>query len=825
MKRIINLVIGFMFLSSLEGYSQACTTGNILTNPYLCGTYGDANGVSKWDWEVDPEVDPNNIALQQKYCETWSARTQQGDLLTLTRSPFKRPATSKMTNIAIEKDYTRAKGWELVTRDFGCEGPVSYPYFVLYNKYTTLLRVFVYQPIPKENYSQVVVEITPSSTFSYPATTSLGDDLVTAPDKYLATASSKPFGKRVVSVTEPSGSGGWYVAEFNMGFDPNIGDIAYQNKALQFTIYGEAQSTITADITGSGVTGDKVYDFSYAPTSNPTGSGEKTFTAAGESFIKFSKGIDDAMASAYKASNDIVNSLADHPYDNSLKGRLKGLAWNIREASSTKNNFGQALSQVADFMAIGGSVLKFLGSAIGMFSGSMSSVAPTYTSYNLKLKGTITCKDALKSFTILIPGTQQTTTIGATYYRCPMGIFNLKNTPQADKVTYSRVYAYHNNFVSPPDPLNRDEKRADFISIRMNNDLQVSYNEGAGLDLVSVQAAIVGKVQQAGNEAAYDLTKDHGGAFAPAWYEFNYMLPDLQAGFLEITSYDPQYKLHTFQTPYVNIQCINGLAFNARAETDVFLRVKAIMKRKNDPAASPIIYIRDYKIDFTEGEMSSTLRNNHFGVQAYKYPTPYSNYSEVPDYMSVADKLINNANYTGTSEEKADNVISTGDNVYVSSGADVIFKAGYMVDLYPGFEAEPGSNFEATLKSNQSNITCGALQAQPYVFGQNCWNSTISPARQETKPAKLISETANPQLLKVYPIPTNGKLFIEGVKANSKATITFLDQSGRSVKELRSSSFDGGRIDVDVSSLSNGVYFVKIQTLEEIITRKIVVTK
>lgn len=816
-----------MFLSSLDGYSQACATGNILTNPYLCGTYGDANGVSKWDWEVDPDLDPNNIALQQKYCNTWSARTQQGDLLTLTRSPFKRPATSKMTNIAIQKDYTRAKGWELVTRDFGCEGPVSYPYFVLYNKYTTLLRVFVYQPIPKENYSQVVVEITPSSTFSYPATTSLGDDLVTAPDKYLATASSKPFGKRVVSVTEPSGSGGWYVAEFNMGFDPNIGDIAYQNKALQFTIYGEAQSTITADITGSSISGDKVYDFSYAPNSNPTGSGEKTFTAAGESFIKFSKGIDDAMANAYKASNDIVNSLADHPYDNSLKGRLKGLAWNVREASSDKNNFGQALNQVADVMAIGGSVLKFLGSAIGMFSGSMSSVAPTYTSYNLKLNGTITCKDALKAFTIQVPGTQQTTTTGATYYRCPMGIFNLKNTPQAEKVTYKRMYKYRYIFPDlDPDPIpERTEEYADFISLKMINNLEVSYNDGAGLDLLSVQAAIVGKVQLKGNEAAYDLTKDHGGVFAPAWYEFNYMLPDLQAGFLEITSYDPQYKLHTFQTPYVNIQCINGLAFNARAETDVFLRVKAIMKRKNDPGATPIIYVRDYKIDFTDGEMSSSLRNGHFGSQGYKLPTPYSNYSEVPDYMLVADKLINNANYTSYSEEKADNVISAGDNVYVASGADVIMKAGYLVDLYPGFEAEPGSNFEATLKINQSNITCGGLQAQPYTFDKNCWNSSISPARQETNPNKTVNETVSPEILKVYPIPTNGKLFIEGVKTNSKTTITILDQSGRSIKELRPASFDGGRIDVDVSSLSNGIYFVKIQTLDQIITRKIVVTK
>lgn len=812
LKRFLRFVFVFLFSAYLNGYSQ-CATGNITTNPYLCTTYGDANGVSNWDWEVDQAVDYN------KHCLTWQARTQQGNALTVMGSPFTNPATNTMYQIAINKDYTRAKGWELVTRDFGCDGTAAYPYFVLYNKYTTLLRVFVYQPAPQAQYSQVVVAVQPTATIYYPATTSLADELTTAPDKYLTESAAGTFGKKIVSVTEPAGSGGWYVAQFNMGFDPNISDPKYRDAALQFTIYGDANSDITADIKGSSISGDKIYDFNYVPTNESDANG-KTFAAQGEKFLKFSRTINEARESAYKAADNIVNSLANTPYDNSVKGRVKAFAWNVREVTNSDYGFGKVLSNVADVLGIGGSVLKLIGGVVGFFSGSSTSVTPTYTSYNLTLKGTITCRKVLKAFVMRIPGTLQTTPTGATYYRCPMGIFNLKNTPQAEIVTYKRVYTYYGDAKSNP-----LTKNANYISLRMSNNLEVSYNDGAGLDLVAVQAAIVGQVQLNGNAAAYDLLKDQD--LYGNHYELNYMLPDLQSGALEITSYDPQYNLHTFQTPFVNLECLNGLAFNARAETDVFLRVKAIMKKKNDPNATPLIYIRDYKIDTHDGTIDPALKANHLTKESPYYPTPYSNFPQLPSLLAQQDKVITGRTYNSSVVEIADNTITTeeGVDVIVPAGQSVTYKAGYQVALQDGFEAAYGSEFVATLKINERNLTCGTLQAQPYQFGQPCFNSSISPLRQETKPASAVNETTSPEVLKVYPVPTNGKLFIDGIKANSKATITILDQSGRSVKEIRSPAFDGGQIDLDVSSLSNGVYFVKIQTLTQTVTRKIVVSK
>src|SRR5207248_6026883 len=88
-----------------------------------------------------------------------------------------------------------------------------------------------------------------------------------------------------------------------------------------------------------------------------------------------------------------------------------------------------------------GSILKFVGDAIGLFSSGTNKPAamPTYTSYDLELQGTLTAKSVQESFILRVPGTVQPNNDNATYYKCPLGIFNIKNTPQADTIIYTRV--------------------------------------------------------------------------------------------------------------------------------------------------------------------------------------------------------------------------------------------------------------------------------------------------------------------------------------------------------------------------------------------------
>ena len=53
------------------------------------------------------------------------------------------PAAAEL-NISGDRDILPSQGWVLVVRDFGSGGapPTSLPYFILYNKYRGLLRLF-----------------------------------------------------------------------------------------------------------------------------------------------------------------------------------------------------------------------------------------------------------------------------------------------------------------------------------------------------------------------------------------------------------------------------------------------------------------------------------------------------------------------------------------------------------------------------------------------------------------------------------------------------------------------------------------------------------
>jgi hypothetical protein len=842
MKRFFKFILLGLGLIYIRGYSQCndIINGNINDNINICGFYGDANGNSNWDWELTDNTNPN-------YCKMWYARTSP-NVQTFMKSPFVNPSFGALDAISQNRDFTRDKGWELLRRDFGCSGERAYPYFVLYNKYTGLTRVYIYQPGTSPEYSGFLLQVRTTASPSYgryPATISGGDSVITAPDKYLNPEQNSNLANTMFVVGETGGRTNWSVAEFNAGFDPNIEHSYYTGSGLEITIYGVTNSALTANITGTSTTsGTPVSNISYMPrntTGQATPDNGKKFTATGEKFVKFSKTVVEVRDGIHKSADNIYNSLANISSTTSVKGRIKSTAKAVSDITSSTGDLGKLLGQLSSALGAAGQVLNFVGGVIGLFGGGGDGkpvAAPTYTSYNLELRGDITTKVISGSFLLRVPGTIQNNADNPTYYRCPLGIFNIKNTPEADSVGYIRPTVFQTEVFASPDGL--PIKHESFASYRLRNNLVVSFNSGAGLELVSAKAAIVGEVLPNGNQtaAAYDLLEDYsretvfvhiGTGPAQVRYNntYNYMLPDLQAGILEVTNYDPQKNLHTFQTPYYDIGCLNGLAFNARAETKIYLRVKAILKKKNDPSNTPIYYIQDYKIKVVEGQMDGNLRDNLKNVNSRQYLPPYSNATDVPSY-TVVDKVISNRIYNSFWDETADNSITTQSSVVVTSGQSVGFKAGSEINLEDGFETEDNVEFEAMLRNSQLNISCSAPSIEAFIAtlnGGNCYNTGIRGMRQATNPDNAESVNASEEV-KVYPTPTNGNLVISGINNSNNAVITILDQSGRTIREIRSASYEAsGRIDLDVSALTNGVYFVKIQTLTQTITKKIVVSK
>ncbi len=81
-----------------------------------------------------------------------------------------------------------------------------------------------------------------------------------------------------------------------------------------------------------------------------------------------------------------------------------------------------------------------------------------------------------------------------------------------------------------------------------------------------------------------------------------------------------------------------------------------------------------------------------------------------------------------------------------------------------------------------------------------------------------IHENINPHsnLFNIYPNPSNGILFIE---ARNIQTIEIIDITGKVVKQIQETS---NKIQIDLSNIHKGIYFIKIKTEKGIVTEKII---
>jgi hypothetical protein len=92
-------------------------------------------------------------------------------------------------------------------------------------------------------------------------------------------------------------------------------------------------------------------------------------------------------------------------------------------------------------------------------------------------------------------------------------------------------------------------------------------------------------------------------------------------------------------------------------------------------------------------------------------------------------------------------------------------------------------------------------------------NASIQP--------KSMEATASVSSLDIFPNPTNGAIVVRlpQVEGVSQHTISLFDMNGR---VLSSKEVSGHSLEMDLSSYANGVYFIKINSGETLITKKVV---
>lgn len=227
--------------------------------------------------------------------------------------------------------------------------------------------------------------------------------------------------------------------------------------------------------------------------------------------------------------------------------------------------------------------------------------------------------------------------------------------------------------------------------------------------------------------------------------------------------------------------------------------------------------------------------------QIWIYPTTSSTtqYDLYVDYVNVCpdcDGIITyNVGTVPTGNTKAGfiNVGSTAGSggsgtVNVNSAATTSLQATTTIDFKREFHATI-----STGKFSAKIIACsdvGSRPSQPNsnntAHSYNASQSVILPDNVDSNGVVITNynKFQNKKIITVSPTPTNGKITLTGNQDFRNSKIVINDQSGRIVNQFLN-NLRSDMVELDLHYLSNGIYYVKIYMRNEVITKRIVISK
>lgn len=93
-------------------------------------------------------------------------------------------------------------------------------------------------------------------------------------------------------------------------------------------------------------------------------------------------------------------------------------------------------------------------------------------------------------------------------------------------------------------------------------------------------------------------------------------------------------------------------------------------------------------------------------------------------------------------------------------------------------------------------------------------------AQTESNHAKLADWSAE-ETIKLYPSPTNGPLNIKIENGTGPVQVEVFDMLGNLVENINLERKGKGWYTLDLSSMNKGLYFVKIQTPNQFVTKRV----
>jgi hypothetical protein len=342
-----------------------------------------------------------------------------------------------------KKDMWPEDGWMLVARDFGTSlDAIRYPFFILYNKYTGILRVCIFNA-PQDNYTDYLVKLSYTNSSDRKAIFTSDSDFKSYLNNFDTNISKSVMAK--VSVNQ-----GWVHADFHMfGYDASISS----NTELKIELFGSNFSNLTMSSTAFSLEGK-------IGSTSPTNNGLSLLDA-----VNYTDGI-------YKGVNGIVDAL------NKVKQGKN---------ASTQNNLTNLQNSLTlpSWTSFIGPTLSLIKTILGGKNSVATSPTPIRLTGNLAFSGSISSQVLLQQLTFSLKQDNSKPEVYKPIQNIPWGVFNLNSLPIFINSSYSECYY---------DPSNSIDECIEegYWEIVFNRDVNYIINPSLGLINPTIEYFIPG---------------------------------------------------------------------------------------------------------------------------------------------------------------------------------------------------------------------------------------------------------------------------------------------------------------------------------------------
>ncbi|SDQ01694.1 hypothetical protein SAMN05428975_5939 [Mucilaginibacter sp. OK268] len=316
--------------------------------------------------------------------------------------------------IDVVNDHKAADGWVLVYNTFNpnAVGTLQNPYFILYNKYRGLMRVYLYTTTQFVYPSTYIVDgVSVVSSHGSSMLNFLGTDIVDPSQNQTNFSQIEPA---PTDGSQPLAANKWYMLQYELAYDPQIATLSYQDIQLSWFTNFNSVSKISLGGTETGTI--------KSPVSAP---GTALNTALQKGGTVLGTGALGVIGQGI---------LQDHGNDSTGKNDL-GLSAGI---------FKSLFKGVTG--AISGAAGGIPGAVVGLFSAIIggSSSTPTINlnlNSQITLSGTQTTAGSFPSSptSIYVPGTNISSSAQnyVPLYNQTLGVFNLTAKPTINVIQHS----------------------------------------------------------------------------------------------------------------------------------------------------------------------------------------------------------------------------------------------------------------------------------------------------------------------------------------------------------------------------------------------------